>query len=92
MGGDQDYISPIMSKGLNIHQLGNNAYAKPATALNILRETLMGRDLFDYAFKEYANRWMFKHPTPEDFFRTMEDASAIDLDWYWRGWFYTTDW
>ena len=92
MGGDQDYISPIMSKGLNIHQLGNNAYAKPATALNILRETVMGRELFDYAFKEYANRWMFKHPTPEDFFRTMEDASAIDLDWYWRGWFYTTDW
>tara|TARA_R110002049_G_scaffold993_3_gene7152 strand:+ start:28303 stop:30657 length:2355 start_codon:yes stop_codon:yes gene_type:complete len=92
MGGDQDYISPIMSKGLNVYQFGNNAYGKPATALNILRETIMGHDLFDYAFKEYANRWMFKHPTPEDFFRTMEDASAVDLDWYWRGWFYTTDW
>lgn len=92
MGGDQDYISPIMTKGLNVHQFGNNAYGKPATALNILRETVMGRELFDYAFKEYANRWKFKHPTPEDFFRTMEDASAMDLDWYWRGWFYTTDW
>jgi Peptidase family M1 domain len=91
MGGNQDFISPIMSKGLNVHQFGNNAYGKPATALNILRETVMGHDLFDYAFREYARRWMFKHPTPEDFFRTMEDASAMDLDWYWRGWFYTTD-
>jgi len=92
MGGNQDYIAPIMTKGLNTYQFGNNAYGKPATALNILRETIMGRELFDYAFKEYAQRWMFKHPTPEDFFRTMEDASAFDLDWYWRGWFYTTDW
>ena len=92
MGGDQDYISPIMSNPENVFQLGNNAYGKPATALNILRETVMGRDLFDYSFKTYAQRWMFKHPTPEDFFRTMEDASAVDLDWYWRGWFYTTDW
>ncbi|EPR74209.1 Zn-dependent aminopeptidase [Winogradskyella psychrotolerans RS-3] len=91
MGGDQDYIAPIMTKGLNTYQFGNNAYSKPATALNILRETVMGRDLFDYSFKEYANRWKFKHPTPEDFFRTMEDASAVDLDWFWRGWFYTTD-
>ncbi|OBQ55833.1 M1 family metallopeptidase [Tamlana sp. s12] len=92
MSGNQDHIAPIMTKGLNTYQFGNNAYGKPATALNILRETVMGRDLFDYAFKEYANRWKFKHPTPEDFFRTMEDASAFDLDWYWRGWFYTTDW
>lgn len=92
MEGNQDYIAPIMSKGLNTYQFGNNAYGKPATALNILRETVMGRELFDYAFKEYARRWMFKHPTPEDFFRTMEDASAFDLDWFWRGWFYTTDW
>jgi len=91
MGGDQDYIAPIMSKGLNTYQFGNNAYGKPGTALNILRETVMGKELFDYAFKEYANRWKFKHPTPEDFFRTMEDASAMDLDWFWRGWFYTTD-
>ncbi|WP_179022314.1 M1 family metallopeptidase [Winogradskyella forsetii] len=91
MGGDQDYIAPIMTKGLNTYQFGNNAYGKPATALNILRETIMGRELFDYSFREYAQRWMFKHPTPEDFFRTMEDASAVDLDWYWRGWFYTTD-
>ncbi len=92
MGGNQDYIAPIMTKGLNTYQFGNNAYGKPATALNILRETVMGRELFDYAFKEYTHRWMFKHPTPEDFFRTMEDASAFDLDWYWRGWFYSTDW
>ncbi|TPV35684.1 M1 family metallopeptidase [Paucihalobacter ruber] len=92
MGGDQDFIAPIMTKGLNTYQFGNNAYGKPATALNILRETVMGRELFDYSFKEYANRWKFKHPTPEDFFRTMEDASAFDLDWFWRGWFYTTDW
>ena len=91
MGGDQNYIAPIMTKGLNTYQFGNNAYSKPATALNILRETIMGRELFDYSFREYAQRWMFKHPTPEDFFRTMEDASAIDLDWFWRGWFYTTD-
>ncbi|WP_027137108.1 M1 family metallopeptidase [Gaetbulibacter saemankumensis] len=92
MGGDQNFISPVMSKGLNVYQFGSNAYSKPATALNILRETVMGPELFDYAFKEYSNRWKFKHPTPEDFFRTMEDASAFDLDWFWRGWFYTTDW
>jgi len=91
MGGNQDYIAPIMTKGLNTYQFGSNAYSKPATGLNILRETVMGRDLFDYSFREYSNRWMFKHPTPEDFFRTMEDASAVDLDWFWRGWFYTTD-
>ncbi|MEO9894338.1 M1 family metallopeptidase [Aurantibacter sp.] len=91
MAGDQSTISPIMSNPENVYQLGPNAYAKPATALNILRETIMGRELFDHAFKTYAQRWMFKHPTPEDFFRTMEDASAVDLDYYWRGWFYTTD-
>jgi len=91
MSGNQDFIAPIMTKGLNTYQFGNNAYGKPATALNILRETVMGYELFDYSFKEYANRWKFKHPTPEDFFRTMEDASAMDLDWFWRGWFYTTD-
>ena len=91
MAGDQSQLAPIMTKGLNTYDFGANAYAKPATALNILRETIMGRELFDYAFKTYAHRWMFKHPTPEDFFRTMEDASAVDLDWYWREWFYTTD-
>ncbi len=91
MKGNQAYISPIMSNPEQVHQLGNNAYGKPATALNILRETIMGRELFDYAFKTYSHRWMFKHPTPEDFFRTMEDASSVDLDWFWRGWFYTTD-
>jgi len=91
MAGNQEFISPIMSNPENVYQLGPNAYAKPATALNILRETVMGREAFDHAFKTYAQRWMFKHPTPEDFFRTMEDASAIDLDWFWRGWFYSTD-
>jgi len=91
MKGDKDKISPIMSNSEYIFQFGNNAYGKPATALNILRETIMGRELFDYAFKEYANRWKFKHPTPADFFRTMEDASAVDLDWFWRSWFYTTE-
>ena len=91
MKGDKDYISPIMTNSESILQFGNNAYGKPATALNILRETVMGPELFDYAFKTYSERWAFKHPTPADFFRTMEDASAVDLDWFWRGWFYTTD-
>lgn len=91
MKGDPENISPIMTNSESLLQFGNNAYGKPATALNILRETVMGRELFDYAFKTYARRWMFKHPTPADFFRTMEDASAVDLDWFWRGWFYTTD-
>ena len=91
MKGDKSNISPIMTNSESIHQFGNNAYGKPATALNILRETIMGRELFDHAFKTYAQRWMFKHPTPIDFFRTMEDASAVDLDWFWRGWFYSTD-
>ena len=91
MGGDQDFIAPIMTKGLNTYNFGANAYSKPATGLNILRETIMGRDLFDHAFRTYSQRWMFKHPTPEDFFRTMEDASAVDLDWFWRAWFYSTD-
>ncbi|UAB84552.1 M1 family metallopeptidase [Zunongwangia sp. SCSIO 43204] len=91
MKGNQDFIAPIMANPEEVYQLGNNAYGKPATALNILRETVMGRELFDHAFHTYSKRWMFKHPTPEDFFRTMEDASAVDLDWFWRGWFYTTD-
>jgi len=91
MKGDQSRISPIMTNSESIFQFGNNAYGKPATALNILRETIMGRELFDYSFKVYAERWAFKHPTPADFFRTMEDASGVDLDWFWRGWFYTTD-
>jgi len=82
---------PIMTNSESILQFGNNAYGKPATALNILRETVMGRELFDFAFKEYSRRWKFKRPTPSDFFRTMEDASAVDLDWFIRGWFYTTD-
>lgn len=91
MKGDKSKISPIMTNSESIFQFGNNAYGKPATALNILRETILGRELFDFAFKTYAERWKFKHPTPADFFRTMEDASGIDLDWFWRSWFYTTD-
>jgi hypothetical protein len=74
-----------------VYSFGNNAYGKPATALYILRNTIMGKELFDHAFQTYSKRWKFKHPTPADFFRTMEDASAMDLDWFWRGWFYTTD-
>ena len=91
MKGDKSGIVPIMTNSESILQFGNNAYGKPATALNILRETIMGRELFDYSFKTYSKRWAFKHPTPADFFRTMEDASAVDLDWFWRGWFYTND-
>ncbi len=91
MSGDQSRIAPIMSKGDNVYSFGSNAYGKPATGLWMLRQTIMGPELFDHAFKTYAKRWKFKHPTPADFFRTMEDASAMDLDWFWRGWFYTTD-
>ncbi|MDB5019447.1 MAG: Aminopeptidase [Pedobacter sp.] len=87
----KDQLEPTMTNSENIVRFGPNAYSKPATALNILRETIMGRELFDYAFKEYARRWAFKHPTPADLFRTMEDASGEDLDWFWRGWFYSTD-
>jgi hypothetical protein len=87
----KDQLEPIMTNSENIINFGANAYAKPATALNILRETIMGRELFDFAFREYCRRWAFKHPTPADFFRSMEDASGEDLDWFWRGWFYNTD-
>ena len=80
-----------MTNSESILQFGPNAYSKPATALNILRETILGRELFDFAFKEYAMRWKFKRPMPADFFRTMEDASGVDLDWFWRGWFYSND-
>ncbi len=90
MKSDKSVLEPIMTNSESIAQFGNNAYGKPATALNILRETVMGKELFDYAFKEYCRRWAFKHPEPADFFRTMEDASAVDLDWFWNGWFYTT--
>ena len=91
MRTDKSLQTPIMTNSESVLQFGPNAYGKPATALNILRETVMGRELFDYAFKTYATRWAYKHPTPADFFRTMEDASAVDLDWFWRGWFYSTE-
>jgi len=91
MKGEKSNIVPIMTNSESILQFGNNSYGKPATALNILRETIIGRELFDYAFKSYCERWKFKHPSPADFFRSMEDASAVDLDWFWRGWFYTND-
>jgi hypothetical protein len=86
-----DVQVPIMTQSDSVLRLGPNAYTKPAVALNILRETILGRELFDFAFREYARRWKFKRPTPADFFRTMEEASGVDLDWFWRGWFYTTD-
>ena len=98
--GDPDLIAnymvstnqvPIMTQSDSIPQFGNNAYGKPATALVVLRETVLGRELFDRAFREYAQRWRFKRPTPYDFFRTMEESSGVDLDWFWRGWFYSTD-
>lgn len=91
MSGESGLVRPIMTNSEQIRQFGNNAYAKPATALNVLRTTVMGPELFDKAFKTYSERWAFKHPTPADLFRTMEDASAVDLDWFWRGWFYGTD-
>ncbi|WP_212905895.1 M1 family metallopeptidase [Capnocytophaga stomatis] len=91
MSGDPAYLEPIMSNPEEITQLGQNAYSKPAAGLSILRETIMGAELFDFAFKTYVQRWKFKHPTPEDFFRTMSDASGVELDWFWRTWFYTTD-
>ena len=84
----KNQLEPIMTNSENIYNFGANAYGKPATALNILRETVMGRELFDFAFKNYCTRWAFKHPEPADFFRSMEDASAVDLDWFWRGWFF----
>jgi hypothetical protein len=91
MKGEKKYMSPIMTSPDADLNVGSNAYAKTAAGLNILRETILGRELFDYAFKEYAQRWKFKHPTPADFFRTLEDASGMDLDWFWRGWFFGTD-
>lgn len=91
MKSDPQSLEPIMTNPEAIKQLGNNAYGKTAAGLNILREVIMGHELFDYAFKTYSNRWKFKHPEPADFFRTMEDASGIDLDWFWRGWFYSTN-
>ncbi len=91
MKGDPDYIRPIMTNSEQIKQFGYNAYGKPSAALVLLRKTVMGEELFDAAFKEYAQRWAFKHPMPADFFRTMEDASAVDLDWFWKGWFYSID-
>ncbi|MEO6546893.1 MAG: M1 family metallopeptidase [Ferruginibacter sp.] len=87
----KDQLEPIMTNSENIIQFGPNAYSKPSTALNILRETIIGRELFDFALKQYSRRWAFKHPTPADLFRTMEDATGEDLDWFWRGWFYGTD-
>jgi hypothetical protein len=87
----KDKLEPIMTNSENIVDYFSNAYRKPATALNILRETVMGREKFDYAFREYCRRWAFKHPTPADFFRTLEDASGMDLDWFWRGWFMSID-
>jgi hypothetical protein len=89
--GDKSKMRPLMTNSEQVIVFGDEQYGKAATGLYMLRETIMGPELFDRAFKEYADRWAFKHPKPADFFRTMEDASAVDLDWFWRGWFYTTD-
>ena len=91
MKGDKSFIRPIMTNSEEIRQFGYNGYGKPSAALVLLRETVMGEELFDKAFKEYAQRWAFKRPMPADFFRTMEDASAVDLDWFWKGWFFSID-
>lgn len=91
MSGNKDTQVPIMTNSESLTHFGDNAYAKVTHALIVLRESILGRDLFDYAFKTYSNRWMFKNPSPADFFRTMEDASGVDLDWFWRGWFYSID-
>jgi hypothetical protein len=91
MKGDKNLMRPLMTNSEQVINFGSEQYTKAATALYILRETVMGKELFDKAFKEYSQRWAFKHPKPADFFRTMEDASAVDLDWFWKGWFYTTD-
>ncbi len=93
MKGDKNAMRPIMWDSDNIpgRDFGPNAYGKPAAALTLLRETIMGPEPFDKAFKEYSQRWAFKQPKPADFFRSMEDASAVDLDWFWRGWFYSVD-
>ena len=91
MKSPKDQLEPIMTNSENIANFGANAYDKVATGLNILRETIIGRKLFDHAFREYSRRWAFKHPTPADFFRTIEDVTGEDLDWFWRGWFYSTE-
>ncbi len=91
MKGDKSGMRPLMVNSEQVIMFGAEQYAKCAAGLNMLRETVMGPELFDKAFREYAQRWAFKHPKPADFFRTMEDASAVDLDWFWRGWFYSTD-
>jgi len=91
MKKDKSNLTPIMTNAESLFNKGANGYGKPAAALNILRETVLGPELFDFAFKQYCERWAFKHPYPADLFRTLEDASGTDLDWFWRGWFYTTD-
>lgn len=91
MQSPQDQMMPIMTQGDLYKQFGDEGYSKSAVGLAILRNTIVGKENFDYAFKTYAQRWMFKHPTPADFFRTLDDASGNDLDWFIRGWFYTTE-
>ncbi|GAA3585041.1 M1 family metallopeptidase [Snuella lapsa] len=93
MSGDKNIMRPIMTTSDSelLTQFGNNFYIKPTVGLQILRHSVIGPELFDQAFKEYANRWKYKHPNPGDLFRTLEDATATDLDWFFRGWFFTTD-
>lgn len=93
MSGDKNILRPIMTTSDNelFNQFGSNFYIKPTVGLQMLRHSIIGEELFDAAFKEYANRWKYKHPNPSDLFRTLEDATATDLDWFYRGWFFTTD-
>jgi hypothetical protein len=93
MKGDRASMRPVMltSDNERLNAFGANYYEKPTVALTILRETVIGQELFDKAFKEYANTWKYKHPKPADLFRILEEATATDLDWFWRGWFFTTD-
>jgi hypothetical protein len=87
---DPDQV-PIMTHSDLIHRgFGPNGYTKPATGLMMLREEILGPELFDAAFQEYSQKWMFKKPQPADFYRSMEDGSGELLNWFWRGWFYTT--
>ena len=85
-------VEPIMTipDVQQSRNLGILAYYKPGMGLKMLREVILGPDRFDFAFRTYMNRWAFKHPTPYDFFRTIEDAAGEDLGWFWKGYFYET--
>ncbi len=93
MKGDKNTMRPIMTNADNdiLMQMGSNFYQKPTVGYQMLRNSIVGQELFDMVIKEYSNRWKYKHPTPGDFFRTIQEGTGTDLDWFWRGWFFTTD-